>query len=58
MAPNNDKEKSSEEQITELRVIIDKLVTSLAIVQGNQGQWTAAANHLQSEKGLHDNHKD
>jgi hypothetical protein len=44
------KPKSIDEQFAELRVVIDNLASSLATIQGNQGQLTVAVNRLQSEK--------
>jgi hypothetical protein len=41
-----------DDQLAELRAVIDKIAASLATVQGNQGQLTVAINRLQSEKLL------
>jgi hypothetical protein len=48
--PQPPKPKSTDEQIADLRTVIDNLVASMATVQGNQGQLTVAVNRLQSEK--------
>jgi hypothetical protein len=44
------KAKTVEEQIADLRAVIDNMVASMATMQVNQGQLTVAANRLQSEK--------
>jgi hypothetical protein len=44
------KTKTVEEQIAELRAVIDNMAASMATMQGNQGQFTVAVNRLQSEK--------
>jgi hypothetical protein len=41
-----------DDQLAELRAVVDKITASLATVQGNQGQLTVAVNRLQSEKLL------
>jgi hypothetical protein len=42
--------KTTDEQFTELRAVIDNLASSMATTQGNQGQLTVVVNHLQSKK--------
>jgi hypothetical protein len=44
------KPKTAEEQIADLRAVIDNMAESLATMQGNKGQLTVAVNRLQSEK--------
>jgi hypothetical protein len=46
------KPQTLEEHITYLRQIIDKLTTSMATIQRNQGQLTVAMNWMQSNKLL------
>jgi hypothetical protein len=41
-----------DDQLAELHVVVDKIATSLATVQGNQGQLTVAVNRLQSKQLL------
>jgi hypothetical protein len=48
--PQPPKPKSVEEQIANLRTVIDNMAASMATMQGNQGQLTGAINRLQSEK--------
>jgi hypothetical protein len=48
--PQLPKSKSTDEQIVDLRAVIDNLAASMATMQGNQGQLTVAVNRLQSEK--------
>jgi hypothetical protein len=50
MAANSPKSKTPEEEISELRALVDTLASSLAAVKGNQGQLTVAVNRLQSDK--------
>jgi hypothetical protein len=50
VAANLPKPKTPEEEIGELRALVDTLASSLATVKGNQGQLTVAVNRLQSEK--------
>jgi hypothetical protein len=44
------KTKTVEEQIVDLRAVIDNMAASMATMQGNQGQLTVAVNRLQLEK--------
>jgi hypothetical protein len=46
VATTSAKLPTPEEQITELHAMMDKLVASLATVQGNQGRLTVVVNHL------------
>jgi hypothetical protein len=48
--PPPQKPKTTDEQITELRAVIDNMAASMATMQGNQGQLTVAINRLQSAK--------
>jgi hypothetical protein len=41
-----------DDQLAELRTVVDKIAASLATVQGNKGQLTVAVNQLQNEKLL------
>jgi hypothetical protein len=50
MATTPEKPKTTDEQFAKLRVVIDNLASSMATMQGNQGQLTVAINRLQSEK--------
>jgi hypothetical protein len=52
MTPPPPKPKTTEEQIADLRAVIDNMAVSMATMQGNQGQLTVAVNRLQSEKVL------
>jgi hypothetical protein len=52
MSSSTPKAQTPEEQIAELREIIDKLTASMVTVQGNQGQLTVAVNRMQSDKLL------
>jgi hypothetical protein len=52
MTPPPPKPKTTEEQIADLRAVIDNMAASMATMQGNQGQLTVAVNRLQSEKVL------
>jgi hypothetical protein len=44
------KAKTVDEQIADLRAVIDNMAASIATMQGNQSQLTVAINRLQSEK--------
>jgi hypothetical protein len=46
--PPPPKPKTTDEQIAELRAMIDSMAASMATMQGNQGQLTVAINRLQS----------
>jgi hypothetical protein len=48
--PPPTKPKTTDEQIAELRAVIDNMAASMATMQGNQGQLTVAINRLQSAK--------
>jgi hypothetical protein len=48
--PPPPKPKTTDEQIAELRAVIDNMAASMATMQGNQGQLTTAINRLQSAK--------
>jgi hypothetical protein len=48
--PPPPKPKTTDEQIAELRAVIDNMAASMATMQGNQGQLTTAINWLQSAK--------
>jgi hypothetical protein len=48
--PPPSKAKSTEEQLADIRAVIDNLAASMATMQGNQGQLTVAVNRLQSDK--------
>jgi hypothetical protein len=48
--PPPPKAKSTEEQLADIRVVIDNMAASMATMQSNQGQLTVAVNWLQSEK--------
>jgi hypothetical protein len=50
MASNLPKPKTREEEIMELRTLVDTLASSLAAVKGKQGQLTITVNRLQSDK--------
>jgi hypothetical protein len=50
MVATTPKPKTPEEEIMELRALVDTLASSLAAIKGNQGQLTVAVNRLQSEK--------
>jgi hypothetical protein len=58
MATAPEKPKTANEQFAELRVVIDNLASSMATMQGNQGQLTVVTNHLQLEKVLINDDKD
>jgi hypothetical protein len=40
------KAKSSEDQLVDIRTVIDNMATYMATMQGNQGQLTVAVNQL------------
>jgi hypothetical protein len=42
--------KSTEEQLADIRAVIDNMAASMTTMQGNQGQLTVAVNRLQSDK--------
>jgi hypothetical protein len=44
------KAKSTDEQLAELHTVINNMASSMATMQGNQGQLTVAVNRLQSSK--------
>jgi hypothetical protein len=50
MADTPSQPKSIEEQLRELRAIVDTLASSLTTVKGNQSQLNVAVNRLQSGK--------
>jgi hypothetical protein len=50
MAATTPKSKTPEEEITELRALVDTPASSLAAVKWNQGQLTIVVNRLQSDK--------
>jgi hypothetical protein len=47
--PPPPKAKSTEEQLADIRAVIDNMVASMATMQGNQGQLIVAVNRLQSK---------
>jgi hypothetical protein len=48
--PPPPKAKSTDEQLADIRAVIDNMAASMATMQGNQGQLTVAVNRLQSDK--------
>jgi hypothetical protein len=50
MSVSDNKQPSAEEQMANLLAVMEKLVSVVATIQGNQGQLTIAFNQLQSEK--------
>jgi hypothetical protein len=44
------KAKSTDEHLAELHTVINNMASSMATMQGNQGQLTVAVNRLQSSK--------
>jgi hypothetical protein len=48
--PPPPKAKSTEEHLADIHTIIDNMATSMAMMQGNQGQLAVAVNRLQSDK--------
>jgi hypothetical protein len=50
MADGPSQPKTAEEQITNLRAVVDTLASSLATMKGNQSQLTITVNRLQSDK--------
>jgi hypothetical protein len=50
MSVSDNKQPSAEEQMANLLAVMEKLVSVVATIQGNQGQLTIAFNRLQSEK--------
>jgi hypothetical protein len=50
MADDPSQPKTAEEQITDLRAVVDTLASSLATMKGNQSQLNVVVNHLQSDK--------
>jgi hypothetical protein len=48
--PPPSKAKSTEEQLADIRAVVDNLAASMATMQGNQGQLTVAVDRLQSDK--------
>jgi hypothetical protein len=47
MTTPHTKTKIVEEQIVDLRAVVDNMTASMATMQGNQGQLTVAVNRLQ-----------
>jgi hypothetical protein len=55
MSASTPTEKSTEDQVADLRAVKEKLAAVVATIQGNQGQLTVAINRLQSDKLLQTN---
>jgi hypothetical protein len=50
MSTPSTKPPSTEEHVADLCVVMEKMASAVATIQGNQGQLTIAINRLQSEK--------
>jgi hypothetical protein len=50
VTPTPPKAKTVDEQIADLRAVIDNMAASMTTMQGNQSQLTMAVNWLQSKK--------